>query len=500
MLDSVPIAWRIALCVALLGLAACGGGGSASPPSVSTEPGPSPFISVMHLQNVDVNHLASVDYTIAPKPGSVSRPVHVEYSLAALTTRGWATSGNSLMLPVFGLYAGYQNQVAVQLHMQHSSTLSLNVQIATPPYSDPTGVYSQPDIATARTPGSDLGFDFILIKSGLGFPIILDTDAQIRWAAPGTDDSTSSALVGDQFVIGDSQQPLVHRLRLDGTMTQEPLPDGSFTNFHHDIARRKASVLAEVDGATNGVADLESNVIEIADSNANEVLNHWDLGAILSAYMASQGDDPSTFVRPGVDWFHNNSAIYDPSDDSLIVSSRENFVIKLDYSTGAIIWILGDPSKYWYTFASLRAKALTLAAGGLYPIGQHALSITSDGLLMLFNDGLGSRNQPAGAPAGETRTYSAVSAYSIDESSMTAREVWNYDAGQAIYSSICSSAYEADDRSLLVDYAFTSDGKAILVGLDAAHQTVFSFKYPSLGCQTSWNARPIGLDDLRISN
>ena len=78
------------------------------------------------------------------------------------------------------------------------------------------------------------------------------------------------------------------------------------------------------------------------------------------------------FVRPGVDWFHNNSAIYDPSDDSIIVSSRENFVIKLDHKTGQIIWIFGDPTKYWYTFPSLRAKALTLAPGGLYPIGQHA--------------------------------------------------------------------------------------------------------------------------------
>lgn len=109
------------------------------------------------------------------------------------------------------------------------------------------------------------------------------------------------------------------------------------------------------------------------------MLNQWQLGAILGAYMESQGDDPSAFVRPGTDWFHNNAATYDPVDDSVIISSRENFVIKLDYSTGRIIWILGDPTKYWYTFPSLRAKALTLAPGGLYPIGQHAVSISSDG-------------------------------------------------------------------------------------------------------------------------
>ncbi len=89
--------------------------------------------------------------------------------------------------------------------------------------------------------------------------------------------------------------------------------------------------------------------------------------------MTAAGDDPTPIVRPGIDWFHMNSTVYDQRDDSLIVSSRENFVVKIDYSTGAIKWIFGDPtkSKYWYNSPSLRAKALTLAGGGLYPDGQH---------------------------------------------------------------------------------------------------------------------------------
>jgi hypothetical protein len=82
------------------------------------------------------------------------------------------------------------------------------------------------------------------------------------------------------------------------------------------------------------------------------------------------------------------------------------FVIKIDYDTGDIIWILGDPTKYWYTFPSLRAKALTITNGGLYPMGQHAPSVTSTGLLMVFNNGAESFNQPAGAPVGGTLAYS----------------------------------------------------------------------------------------------
>src|SRR5688572_28794485 len=94
-----------------------------------------------------------------------------------------------------------------------------------------------------------------------------------------------------------------------------------------------------------------------------------------------------------------------------------------------------------------------------YPIGQDAVSITHDGLLLLFNNGLGSLNQPAGAPAGESRSYSAVSAYAIDVASRSAQEAWRFDHGQSILSDFCSSAYESGaGASVLVSYA-VADGR-----------------------------------------
>ena len=128
-----------------------------------------------------------------------------------------------------------------------------------------------------------------------------------------------------------------------------------------------------------GGQDLETNIAEIDDTGT--IYNQWNMATIIRDYMTSHGDDASAFVRPGQDWFHTNSAAYDPSDDSLIVSSRENFVIKVGYSTGNIIWILGDTTKYWYTFPSLRAKALTLTAG-LPPIGQHGIKDIQRSLLV----------------------------------------------------------------------------------------------------------------------
>jgi len=499
----------------LIPLALFGCGGSDSSLTVTTEAGPSPFISLVRLSGLDVSSVTGVQYTIAAKPGSVSQPVHVEYSIAALQARGYVSDG-MLIVPVYGLYAGYENQVSMQVTRQVGDSTRFEVDITTDSYVDPSNIYSRPNIRVKRSPSGSLGFSFIYIKSGIGSPIIVDTDGEIRWAAPGVSNSVSSALVGDSFIIGVPAQPVVYRLGLDGNLRQMTLPASRYVGFTHDIAQGKKGLLAEMDASSGAVENIESSVIEIYPLNAATLENHWvlgtllstevpilngwDLGAIIGSYMSSQGDDASAFVRPGVDWFHVNSAIYDPRDDSIIVSSRENFVIKLDYTMGAIKWILGDPTKYWYTFPSLRAKALTLAPGGLYPIGQHGLSITPDGFVMLFNDGTASFNQPAGEPAGQARTYSAVSAYSIDPVAMTAREVWRYDAGQTIYCRVCSSAYESPDGSVLIDYAVADNAtEALLFGLDPNHNVSFEFEYPTVGCDTSWNARPVALDDLQIT-
>src|SRR5262249_25588888 len=93
----------VAVLVVSFWLSGCG-----SAPSVTTEAGVSPFISFVHLHGFDLGGVTGAQYTIAAQPGSVSKPVHVEYSIAALAARGYV-SGTSLTVPVFGLYEGYEN-------------------------------------------------------------------------------------------------------------------------------------------------------------------------------------------------------------------------------------------------------------------------------------------------------------------------------------------------------------------------------------------------------
>jgi hypothetical protein len=174
-------------------------------------------------------------------------------------------------------------------------------------------------------------------------------------------------------------------------------------------------------------------------------------------------------------------------------------VVKLDYETGNIKWILGDNTKHWYlSYPSLRALALNLTFGNA-PIGQHSLSIAADGTLLLFNNGAASFNNPPGTSAGANRLYSFPSRYAIDEQARTAREVWNYQREPGLLSDICSSVYEGTAGKYLVAYA-VADARthARLVGVDAAGTVAFDFEYPTTPCVTVFIAQPIGFESVTI--
>jgi arylsulfate sulfotransferase len=498
-----------------LSLAGCGRG-SAGPYGIESggeaqqsailisgsQPGVTPFIATVYLVGQSVSDVDSIAFTISPKPNTVSQPVHVTWSMTALVNRGYVQD-NSINLPVFGLYSGYQNSVTLDLTFKDESTQQLQYAIATQPYTDPNGVYTSPIINKARAPGTTLGFDFFTLKSELGSPVVVDTDAQVRWVVPGIGNSPSAHYSDGQFLIGSPNSLGVTLIQLDGTTSSltPGFPAGA-SSFTHNIDHGKTGLLAEFNGSDSLGDSIGDIVSEVQFLSTDPPLQTFDMATILSTYMQSMGDDPSGFVRPGSDWFHVNASTYDPSDNTIIISSRENFLIKLDYVTQEIVWIFGDPTKYWYTFPSLRAKALTLDPGGLYPVGQHAISITSDGYIMVMNDGLGSQNQPPGEPAGVTRAYSEVSAYSVNAAAMTAHQEWGFDYGQSIFSPLCGSSYEAPGKTYLVDFATAYNyADARLVGLDSNLNVVFDFQYasPSI-CISGWNATPAAFDNLQISN
>jgi arylsulfate sulfotransferase len=460
----------------------------------SNTPGPTVFISQLTLQASDTTVVSSIQFTINPKAGSFARALSGTYSKDYLLERGYEDpAAGIIFLPVYGLYGNFTNTVTLTYNFSDGSSKEDTTTIVAGDFGNPCG-YATPTILQARVPDASLSYDYFLVRGACAVsPAILDTDGEVRWTSPlniiSIRDGSSIFFDNAIYLTRDS---LLYRVDLDGTVTT--VADYSamgFINFHHDIDRGKFGMVLDVD--TTGY--LETVNAEV-DKDGN-ILKTWNLANIISAAMTAGGDDPSLFVSPTpVDWFHNNATAYRRSDDSLIVSSRENFVIALDYETNAIKWILGDEAKQWFQFPSLAQYALNLNPGGIPPSGQHAVSVTLDNSLLLMDNG---RNSEFHVPAGENQAFSLPRKYEINVAATTATELLDYPGLERAFSDFCGSVYEDAKLNYLVDYAFLDLGDtAQILGYNAAGVEVFGYQYPGAGCYNAYNSLPLHLESTKF--
>ena len=386
--------------------------------------GATPFISKLTLEVSNTTVLKSIQFTIDPKPGSVTRPLSGTYANDYLRDRGFEHPPE-IILPVYGLYDGYTNIVRLTYRFLDGSSKRTVTSVTTAPFDDQGCGYDNPTKLQPRTNSTLLSYDYVMVKGSCSnfTPAIIDTDGALRWVGTAGFGSISATFFDNAAYL--THGPRLYRIDLDGTVTMV----GDYSNlgvtfFHHNIDRGKVGIILDAHTTSfEGCVNIE------VDASGN-VLNTWNLADIISAAMRAGGDDPSGFVYPTPnDWFHNNSVAYNRADNSLIVSSRENFLICIDYETGAIRWILGDPTKKWYQFPSLRRYALALAPGSRPPIGQHAISVTYDQNILVFDNG---QNSWFHVPKGEERGYSSPRKYKLDLNAKIATEVWNFELGQSL--------------------------------------------------------------------
>jgi hypothetical protein len=463
-------------------------------------PGVTPFISNLTLAVSNTAVLKSIQFTIAPKPGKVTRPLSATYSNDYLVSRGFehppGPPVDLVTLPVYGLYAGYTNTVSLTYRFLDGSSKQAVTSITTAPFNDQGCGYNNPTRLQPRTNSTHLSYDYIFDRSACGTfgPIILDSDGALRWVSPlPTMGALNAASTFFDNAVYTTQRAQLIRIELDGAISAvKDYGNSGARNFHHNIDTGKRGLLLEPDTTTY----FESTIWEV-DSKDGHVLKAFNMADIIRAAMIAGGDDPNGFVFPTpTDWFHNNGAAYNRADDSVIISSRENFLICLDYDTAAIKWILGDPTKKWYQqYPSLRRFALALAPGSLPPIGQHSPGVTFDEGVLVFDNGQTSQFQD---PPGEQRDYASPRKYSVDLVNRVATEVWNFPMNQTIHSPFCGSCYEDAPKNYLVDYAFVNTTFAQLLGLNAAGEEIFYYQYSTVGCNTAYNSIPIHLENTKF--
>ena len=122
-----------------------------------------------------------------------------------------------------------------------------------------------------------------------------------------------------------------------------------------------------------------------------------------------------------LDWTHANNLVYDPKEDSWLISLRyQSAIVKVNRSTGEFDWILGEPSGW---NKELQDKLFTLEGDGRWFYFQHSPTPTPHGNFLVYDNGtFGAR--PFEPPVPLQETYSRVVEYELDEENMIAKEVW----------------------------------------------------------------------------
>ena len=153
-----------------------------------------------------------------------------------------------------------------------------------------------------------------------------------------------------------------------------------------------------------------------------------------------------TLIYDTVDWLHLNAVLFDSRDNSIIISARNQGLVKVKYHNSELVWILSEPTGWSENMASY--LLINRGSEDDYPYGQHAPEILPNGNLILFDNGLGRKYS-------NNEKYSRAVEYEINESEKSFELVWEYgkDRGEEVFSPFISDVdYLKDTNTRLITF------------------------------------------------
>ena len=307
-------------------------------------------------------------------------------------------------------------------------------------------------------------------------------------------------------------------------------PDGKHVRTVRDV-------IIEVD--ENGVVVDEWRLFDILDPYRDVVLKALDQGAVclnidatkagqtLTAEELAKQDATDHFgdivgSGAGRNWVHVNSVDYDPTDDSIIISSRhQSALIKIGRDK-QVKWIMGSPEGWKAGFKDkiltpidkdgnpIKCEGSKCEGGFDWTWTQHTgwrIDSKSDKdvfYLSVFDNGDARCMEQ---PALPEMKYSRAVIYKIDQKKMTVEQIWQYgeERGHDWYSPVTSlTEYQEDKDSVFVYSATAGASYNFKTGAfeSAPNPYIDEFKWgatePSLEIQlkntSGYQAMPIDLN------
>ena len=225
------------------------------------------------------------------------------------------------------------------------------------------------------------------------------------------DDGTFMALTPGGALVADLAGEVVQKIR-------SPDPD---IYFHHDIIDLPQGGFATLGGVRRyaevpqlggEVLLREDQIIELDEDG--EIVWQWSTFEHLDTTRfpgpLSLNPLSGSGLEPLYDWTHANAVQYLPSDNTYLISLRhQNWVLKVSRETGEVVWRLGPEGD----FELLDGEE----APAQWFYNQHNPGVYEDGVLTLYDNG---NERP-----GTDERYTRVVSYALDETAMTATQVWS---------------------------------------------------------------------------
>ena len=380
----------------------------------------------------------------------VSPEVTIHGDLDLTTYTHTFTKETEHYLPIYGLYAGRENKVTIKCGDKEKE-LTIKTDELPDDFILPTSV---------KKDESKLNNDlYFYTPSSFGYTAAYDVNGDVRWYLTESAIWEINRLDNGRLLVSTERLAEVpyystglYEMDMLGKIyTEYSLPGG----YHHDYYEMEnGNLLVASDDFNNDSGTVEDYVVEIDRKNGN-IVKTFDLKDILKM---TDGKSENWIEY---DWFHNNSVWYDEKTNSITLSGRhQDAVINIDYDTGKLNWILGDPEGWSDEYQKYFFKPV--GDNFEWQWSQHAAMITPEGYVFLFDNGNNkSKNEKDYVKAEDS--YSRGVMYKIDTDKMTIEQVWEYgkERGSDFYSPYISDVDYLDKDHYIVHSGGISykDGK-----------------------------------------
>ncbi len=317
------------------------------------------------------------------------------------------------ILPIYGLYADYANQVELILSNGERNKIVIQTEPLHP---------DVPLVTSIKTTSEYMGQNVMFLTAAMrAMPVAYDYAGDVRWYANRNFAFDLKRLSNGHILVGTERlvkMPYftsgLYEMALSGKIFAEyQLPSG----YHHDqIEMEDGNILTLTFDYYSGTVE---DVCVLLDRKTGGIIKKWDYKDILPQNVAGSGSQTTE------DWFHNNAIWYDKKTNSLTISGRhQDAIINIDYETGKLNWIIGDPEgwpqemvdQYFFTPVGDNFE---------WQYEQHACMVLPDGDIFVFDNGH-YRAKKKDNYILNSQNYSRGVRYRINTDDMTIQQIWQY--------------------------------------------------------------------------